>query len=71
MKSGIYKYQDFVINVWSERDRLNITVWDKNEEKVLWEAWDQDVEDLYDLGCINAKYFESSLIHYLKGLGVL
>ena len=58
------------VDVWEERDRLIITVYDKNDKEVA--SWvDEEAREMFVDGFFNSRDVEGSVLEYLKNVDVI
>jgi hypothetical protein len=80
-KSGKFKAyleQDYVPNVWFERDRMNVRL-ETPSGRVIFDLWDEDVSDAIDSGYLSTPRrprpseldWQPHLVSYAKKLGLL
>lgn len=58
------------VETWFERDRSSVILYNENE-KTLFELWDEDVAQAVEDGFLDPKDYKSSMIKYAKHLGII
>ena len=59
----------FDVDLWSERDRSQLTLYRNGEE--IFTFWDSDVHSLVEDGFINPNHLLESCVWYANHLGML
>lgn len=65
----IYSIEQYDVNVWSERDRAQLTLLDKNGKEIF-TLWDSEVHSAVEDGFIDPNYLVESCVQYavMRGL---
>lgn len=58
------------VDVWEERDRLSIVVYDRDDKTVA-EWWDDDARQMFEDGFFERRNLESSVLKYLQDMGTI
>lgn len=66
----------YTVDTWFERDRGSIVVYQGNYKEqadcpVIWECWDDQIQELIEDGFLNPDNFKQSAIDYCKYLGLI
>lgn len=58
------------VHTWFERDRAHVELRNSNDDTLL-EFWDEDVNDLVELGLLDPNDWEGSMVEYADHLGIM
>lgn len=61
-------YRGYHVDVWEERDNLQITLYDSDDKEIR--SWsDDDARQMFEDGFFNSKNLEKSVVEYAKDMG--
>ncbi len=68
--NGILHYDGYEINVWEERDRIIITLYDNNEKEIR--SWiDDSAREMFDDGFFDWRHLRKSIVDYAHEIGLI
>lgn len=60
----------YQVDVWEERDRLSIVLYDGDDRKIAsW--WDDDAWEMFEDGFFDWRRLEASVIEYAESVGLI